>query len=175
MRAAGGTKPGTDDLITELLILHPPTTRQARRLLGGDPGPDGAVGAGPPRRRRPRRGPPYLRVCADDSDPQGTVTVGYGLVAAARGRGYAAEALRALLELARAHEAARVVGDTDLDNTASQRVMAAAGMRPAGRDAHLAYYESAWPPAPCLPGPGEGAEPEPVAVAVAGVPSTQAG
>ncbi|MEU4587296.1 GNAT family protein [Kitasatospora aureofaciens] len=166
MRAAGGTKPGTDDLVTELLILHPPTTRQARRILGGDPGPDGAVGAGPPRRRRPRRGPPYLRVCADDSDPQGTVTVGY-----------AAEALRALLELARAHEAARVVGDTDLDNTASQRVMAAAGMRPAGRAAHLAYYESAWPPAPRLPGPGEGAEPEPVAVAVAGagVPSTQAG
>ncbi|MFH9352401.1 GNAT family N-acetyltransferase [Kitasatospora sp. NPDC017646] len=162
-----------DDLVTERLILRPLTPRQARRILDGDPGHDGPWASDYPTDGDLAGARRYLRVCAQDGDPQpfgayeirlredgraiggagfhaapdpsGTVTVGYGLVPAARGRGYASEALRALLELARAR-GVRVVGDTDLDNTASQHVMTAAGMRPTGRDQRLAYYESPWPP-----------------------------
>ncbi|MFE2012509.1 GNAT family N-acetyltransferase [Streptomyces sp. NPDC059491] len=61
-------------------------------------------------------------------DATGVVTVGYGLLPAARGKGYASEALRALLEVARVAGVAGVKGDADLDNAASHRVMEAAGM-----------------------------------------------
>ncbi|MFJ9776388.1 GNAT family N-acetyltransferase [Kitasatospora sp. NPDC101157] len=175
-----------DDLVTERLILRPLTPRQARRILAGPPGPEGQWAPGYPADGDLAGARRYLQVCAHHGDPQpfgayeirlradgraiggagfhaapgpdGTATVGYGLIPGARGHGYATEALRALLELARVHGAARVVGDTDLDNTASQRVMTAAGMRPAGRDTHLAYYEITWPPTADEPGrPGSGA------------------
>ncbi|MFJ3584100.1 GNAT family N-acetyltransferase [Streptomyces sp. NPDC090127] len=68
------------------------------------------------------------------------VTVGYGLVPGVRGQGYATEALRALLELARAQGVAGAKGDADLGNVASQRVMRAAGMRYAGEDERVRYY-----------------------------------
>ncbi|MFD8704804.1 GNAT family N-acetyltransferase [Kitasatospora sp. NPDC059648] len=197
-----------DDLVTERLILHPLTPRQARRILAGTPGPEGWWAPGYPADGDLAGARRYLQVCAHDGDPQpfgayeirlredgraiggagfhaapgpdGTATVGYGLIPAARGHGYATEALRALLELARTHGAARVVGDTDLDNTASQRVMAAAGMRPAGRDAHLAYYESTWPPPPAGgtgtgTGPGNESGREAGTGDGTGVASTQAG
>lgn len=72
------------------------------------------------------------------------MTVGYGLVPAARGKGYAAEALRALLEHARAHGAVSVLRDTDRENTASQHVMASAGMLSVGEDERLRYYAVSW-------------------------------
>lgn len=75
-------------------------------------------------------------------DEDGSVTVGYGLVPSARGRGYASEALRALLTFARESGIARVKGDADLDNLASQRVMTAAGMRLVGADDRVRYYEA---------------------------------
>ncbi|MFJ3175606.1 GNAT family N-acetyltransferase [Streptomyces roseus] len=78
------------------------------------------------------------------ADAAGVVTVGYGLVPAARGHGYAAEALRALLGHARAHGASGVAGDADRENTASHRVMAAAGMRLVGEDERLRYYAVTW-------------------------------
>ncbi|MFB6815896.1 GNAT family N-acetyltransferase [Streptomyces sp. NPDC056347] len=86
-------------------------------------------------------------------DESGDVTIGYGLVPSARGRGYASEALRVLLEFARAHGVARVKGDAYLDNVASHRVMTAAGMRPAGQDEELRYFEITWT------GPAVGAGP----------------
>ncbi len=79
--------------------------------------------------------------------PDRSVTIGYGLVPGARGQGYATEALRELLRLARQHGIARVKGDADLDNIASQRVMAAAGMRLTGEDERVRYYEIVWPAA----------------------------
>ncbi|MEU4271270.1 GNAT family N-acetyltransferase [Streptomyces sp. NPDC026092] len=68
------------------------------------------------------------------------VTVGYGLVPGVRGRGYATEALRALLDLARAQGVAGAKGDADLGNVASQKVMEGAGMRYVGEDERVRYY-----------------------------------
>lgn len=72
----------------------------------------------------------------------GSVTIGYGLVPSVRGRGYASEALRAVLAHAREIGIRRVKGDADLDNVASQRVMSAAGMRYVGEDERVRYYEA---------------------------------
>ena len=63
-------------------------------------------------------------------DELGEVSVGFGIVPEARGRGYAVEALRTLLDWALARPEVRSVhADTDLVNLASQRVLVAAGMR----------------------------------------------
>jgi ribosomal-protein-alanine N-acetyltransferase len=61
-------------------------------------------------------------------DPDGEVMMGYGLVAQARGRGYATEALRALAEYGLALPGVtRIVADPDLDNVASHRVLEKSG------------------------------------------------
>jgi RimJ/RimL family protein N-acetyltransferase len=117
----------------------------ARRFLGtcastGDPQPFGNYEI---RRREDGQaiggvgfhGPP---------DETGSVTIGYGLIPSARGKGYASEALRRLLLLARARGVTRVKGDTDHDNIASQHVMTAAGMQPAGEDERVRCFEIAW-------------------------------
>jgi RimJ/RimL family protein N-acetyltransferase len=157
-----------EDLVTDRLVLHPFTVAEAERLVEAGPAPAGGYPtdmdvAGVRR---------YLEVCARDGDPRpfgayeirvradgraiggagfhaapddgGTVTIGYGLIAASRGHGYAAEALRELLRFARENGAARVKGDTDRGNVASQRVMAAAGMRLVAEDDDLRYYELDW-------------------------------
>ena len=72
------------------------------------------------------------------------VTVGYGLIPGVRGRGYAAEALRGLLRLARERGVAEARGDTDRGNLASQHVMAAAGMSLVSEDGALRYYAVRW-------------------------------
>ncbi|MGI5323507.1 GNAT family N-acetyltransferase [Actinomadura nitritigenes] len=154
--------------MTERLVLHPFTVAEAERLVAAGPAPAGGYPTGMDVAGARR----YLEVCASDGDPRpfgayeirvradgraiggagfhrapddgGSVTIGYGLVEAARGHGYAAEALRELLRFARAGGAARVTGDTDRGNVASQRVMAAAGMRLVAEDDALMYYELAW-------------------------------
>ncbi|MFJ7272181.1 GNAT family N-acetyltransferase [Streptomyces sp. NPDC099050] len=166
-----------EPLRTRRLLLLPLDAGRARRLAAGSPGPADRWAEGYPAAGDRAGAQRYLRVLADTGDPapygafeiqrrsdglliggagfhgpadgEGRVTVGYGLVPAVRGRGYAAEALRALLEHARAHGAVTVSGDTDRENTASQHVMAAAGMLPAGEDARLVYYAVSWT------GPGE--------------------
>jgi RimJ/RimL family protein N-acetyltransferase len=57
-------------------------------------------------------------------DESGQVTIGYGMVESARGRGYGTEAVAGLVEVCRRHGGVTAVNaDTDLDNIASQRVL----------------------------------------------------
>ncbi|WP_372444277.1 GNAT family N-acetyltransferase [Streptomyces silvae] len=77
-------------------------------------------------------------------DVAGQVTIGYGLISSARGRGYASEALRALLAFARSQGVLSVKGDADLGNIGSHRVMASAGMRLVAVDDRLKHYRVDW-------------------------------
>ncbi|MFJ3205104.1 GNAT family N-acetyltransferase [Streptomyces sp. NPDC086989] len=161
-----------ESLPTRRLVLLPLDADRARRLALGQPGRGDRWAEGYPEAGDRAGAERYLRVLAETGDPapygafeiqrrsdglliggagfhgpadgQGRVTVGYGLVPAVRGHGYAAEALRALLEHARAHGAASVLGDTDRGNTASQHVMTSAGMLPVGEDERLLYYAVSW-------------------------------
>ncbi|GAB3664742.1 hypothetical protein GCM10027596_29650 [Nocardioides korecus] len=68
-------------------------------------------------------------------DPvEGRVEVGYGLAPSARGHGYAAEALAAVVGLAAEHGVEVVVAATHPDNAASRRTLERAGFRHVGRD-----------------------------------------
>jgi RimJ/RimL family protein N-acetyltransferase len=71
----------------------------------------------------------------------GCVEIGYGLAPSARGHGYAAEAVIALLTVAAGHGLAKVIADTTVDNVASQRTLVAAGFRLVDTDAELQHYE----------------------------------
>lgn len=71
----------------------------------------------------------------------GSADVGYGLAPSARGHGYAAEALTALLTLAAHHGVATVRADTTEGNIASQRTLVRAGFTFVGADADLQHYE----------------------------------
>jgi RimJ/RimL family protein N-acetyltransferase len=74
-------------------------------------------------------------------DSLGSVTVGYGLAPHARGKGYATEALQALIGWALDQPGVhRVEADTAHGNQKSQRVMERAGMRLIGRNAQLRFY-----------------------------------
>jgi RimJ/RimL family protein N-acetyltransferase len=72
----------------------------------------------------------------------GCVEIGYGLAPSARGHGYAAEALVALLAIAADYGLSRVIADTNLDNIASQRTLVRAGFRLVRTDTELHYYEA---------------------------------
>jgi RimJ/RimL family protein N-acetyltransferase len=71
----------------------------------------------------------------------GCVEIGYGLAPSARGQGYAAEAVTALLTVAVEHGLAKVLADTTLDNVASQRTLVRAGFHLVRTDDELQYYE----------------------------------
>ncbi len=65
----------------------------------------------------------------------GEVELGYGIVPSRRGRGYATEAVAAMLAVAWADPAVQaVVASTASGNLASQRVLEKAGLRLVGRD-----------------------------------------
>jgi RimJ/RimL family protein N-acetyltransferase len=72
----------------------------------------------------------------------GCVEIGYGLVPSARGHGYAAEAVAALLAVAAGYGLSRVIADTASDNVASQRTLIRAGFRLVGTDVELHHYEA---------------------------------
>jgi RimJ/RimL family protein N-acetyltransferase len=75
-------------------------------------------------------------------DELGEVSIGFGIVPAARRHGYASEALRTLLRWALAQPEVRAVhADTDLVNLASQRVLQAAGMRLVADEGDRKVYE----------------------------------
>jgi RimJ/RimL family protein N-acetyltransferase len=72
----------------------------------------------------------------------GCVEIGYGLAPSARGHGYAAEAVVALLGVAADQGLSRVIADTTLDNIASQRTLVRAEFRLVASDDELHYYEA---------------------------------
>jgi RimJ/RimL family protein N-acetyltransferase len=72
----------------------------------------------------------------------GRVEIGYGPAPSARGHGYGAEAVVALLTLAADHGLSTVIADTTLDNIASQRTLIRAGFRLTGSDDELHHYEA---------------------------------
>lgn len=74
-------------------------------------------------------------------DENGRIEFGYGLVAAARGRGLATEAVMAALDFAATAGARSAAADTDLDNLASQRVLLKAGMTEVNRSETQVFYE----------------------------------
>ncbi|MQY11373.1 hypothetical protein SRB5_14890 [Streptomyces sp. RB5] len=155
------------DLATKRLVLHPLTRAEAEEILTGSPGAHWAPDYPTPgdtiaaNRYLSATADPFpfgnfeIRLRADGRaigglgfhgpmDTTGTVTIGYGLIPSARGKGYASEALRALLEFARSQGAVRVKGDADHANVASHRVMLAAGMRAVGEDERVRYFEVSW-------------------------------
>lgn len=145
---------------------------EAGRVLAGDPDDAARWAPGYPAEGDASAARRFLSTCANAGDPQpfgnyeirrredgraiggvgfhgtpdenGSVTIGYGLIPSAHGKGYATEALRALLAFAHAHGITSVEGDTDHDNTASQHVMAAVGMRLIAEDERLNYYKITW-------------------------------
>ncbi len=157
---------------TARLLLHPLTVAEAERIVAREPGDGDRWGEGYPSDGDVRANTGFLRGAAERGHPGefglyeirlldtgvavggigfhgppdevGFATVGYGLVPAARGKGYASEALRALLEIARTAGAAGVKGDADLDNPASHRVMEAAGMRCVAEDDKLRHFSVAF-------------------------------
>lgn len=72
----------------------------------------------------------------------GCIEIGYGLAPSARGHGYAAEAVGAVLRVAADHGLSKVMADTTLENTASQRTLIRAGFHLVWSDEELHYYEA---------------------------------
>jgi RimJ/RimL family protein N-acetyltransferase len=72
----------------------------------------------------------------------GAVEIGYGLAPSARGHGYAAEAVRALLSVTADHGLSRVIAETTPDNIASQRTLIRAGFRLVTVNGGLRHYEA---------------------------------
>lgn len=72
----------------------------------------------------------------------GCAEIGYGLSESARGHGYAAEAVAAVLTMAADRGLSKVIADTTLDNIASQRTLIRAGFRLVRADDELNYYEA---------------------------------
>ncbi|MGW6723146.1 GNAT family N-acetyltransferase [Streptomyces sp. NPDC054995] len=160
------------DLMTERLVLHPISVDEAEQMAAGRPDAEARWEPGFPTEGDVSVAKRFLEHFASTGNPQpfgpyvirrrsdhraiggvgfhrppdehGNVTIGYGLVPSARGKGYASEALRALLSLARAEGAASVQGDADHDNTASQHVMRAAGMRQVGENERVRYFAVSW-------------------------------
>jgi RimJ/RimL family protein N-acetyltransferase len=156
------------DLRTTRLRLHAIDVGEGERILARSPGPDdswvsdfpfeGDVGAvGGFLRITAARGEQrpfgYYRVTrlADGRavggvgfkgrPDGGSVEIGYGLVPSARGQGYAAEAVVALLAVAAGHGLSKVLADTTVDNIASQRTLLRARFRLVGTDDELHHYE----------------------------------
>ena len=70
----------------------------------------------------------------------GQVEFGYGLVEAARGRGLATDAVLTALRIATVGGATAAIADTEIGNTASQRVLVKAGFTETRRDDRVVYF-----------------------------------
>ena len=157
------------DVRTTRLLLHPIDVAEGERIVAGMAGPDdcwasdfpfegdvGAVGgflraAGTSGEQRPfgfyritrlADGQAIGGIGFKGQPVGGCVEIGYGLTPSARGDGYAAEAVVALLALAAELGLSRVTADTTLDNIASQRTLIRAGFRLVGADDELQQYEA---------------------------------
>ena len=160
------------ELVTTRLWLRPIGVAEARSVAAGVPGAGSAWAPGYPALSDIVAAGGYLehRDAAGDPRPFGhyqlvrradgltiggagfhgppgercDVTIGYGVIPAARRSGYASEALRALLEFARVRGVALVHGTADRANDASQRVMTAVGMVLVGEDHASRHYAIGW-------------------------------
>ncbi|MEY9859535.1 RimJ/RimL family protein N-acetyltransferase [Catenulispora sp. GAS73] len=155
------------DLHTDRLRLHPLTVEEGRRIVDVTPAADdswaedfpmqddrdgvkgflGAAEAG-------HDAGPFgcYRIDRDGAaigtigfygppDEDGQVMFGYGLVPAARGAGYATEALAGLVAMCRSHDAVRaMVADTEASNVASQRVLDKTGFALVKEEGGMYYY-----------------------------------
>jgi RimJ/RimL family protein N-acetyltransferase len=156
------------DLHTERLILHPVDATEAERIIARQPDPDDSWAEDFPFDGDVIGATMFLRATAADGDQRpfghylvtriadgqviggvgfkgqpenGSVEIGYGLVPSARGLGYAAEAARALIALAREHRLTRLIADSDVGNIASQRTLEHAGFTRIGTNGNLHLYE----------------------------------
>lgn len=77
----------------------------------------------------------------------GAVEIGYGLAPLARGRGIATEAVRAIVEVARAHGVTAILAETDDGNLASERVLERTGFERVGLEGGVTRWRHA-PSAP---------------------------
>jgi RimJ/RimL family protein N-acetyltransferase len=155
-------------LSTARLLLHPITPPDAQRIVDGAPTgndlwhPDYpfADELGPLRSlaRATAPDPVFTLYAIGDAatglaiggigffgppNETGEVEVGYGLVADARGRGLAREALLAITDLARAHGARAITADTDIRNLASQRTLMGAGFAEYHRTNETVFFRRA--------------------------------
>ena len=157
------------DARTSRLLLHPIDVAEGERIIARNPEPadawaddfpfDGDVGAVEVFLRATAEGGEqqpfgYYRItCLADGlaiggigfkgqPREGCVEIGYGLAPSARGHGYAAEALVALVAIAADHGVSRVIADAALDNIASQRTLGRVGFRLVGTDGELHHYEA---------------------------------
>lgn len=74
-------------------------------------------------------------LCFKGLGDDGTVEIGYGLLPAWQGKGYATEAVTAAVAWAATQPGVRKIeAETDPDNAASRRVLAKAGFLPTGED-----------------------------------------
>ena len=76
-----------------------------------------------------------------DAPVDGFAEIGYGLVRSARGNGFAAEALSALVTLAEENGLSRLIAETTPDNIASQRTLTKTGFDLVHADVNLNHYE----------------------------------
>lgn len=152
------------DIVTERLTLHPLTAAEALRIVERAPGADDRWHADYPLEdeREPLQAlagasapDPFFTLyvirTSDDGvaiggigffgtpDEGGSVELGYGLVEAVRGRGFATEALTALTQHALSNGARRIRADTAFDNLASQHVLAKAGFSEVSRSGGLIF------------------------------------
>src|SRR5262249_2575434 len=137
-------------ITTERLLLEPFTIDSANAIVAGDPTgrswmpgfprPDDRDAAGIYLKAPNDSYPSYVIVVRESGeavgsigfcgapDDSGTVMIGYGLAEAARGLGYATEAVRGLIGYAFSRpEVTRIVADTHRENVASHRVLEKAG------------------------------------------------
>ncbi|MER6840873.1 GNAT family N-acetyltransferase [Streptomyces platensis] len=117
------------DLLTAQLVLHPITVSEAEQLMAGQPDSKARGAPGYPTDGNMTAARHFPDTYADTGNPQpsrtyeirrhansqttgglgfhgpadenGSVTIGYGLIQSARGKGYASEALRGLLLFAK--------------------------------------------------------------------------
>jgi RimJ/RimL family protein N-acetyltransferase len=156
------------DFRTERLELHPIDVAEGQRIVARIAGPDDSWASDFPFEGDVAAVGSFLRATAASGEQRpfgfyritrladgravggigfkgqpagGCVEIGYGLAPSARGNGYAAEAVVALLALATEHGLSRVIADTALDNAASQRTLIRAGFRLLRVDDELQLYE----------------------------------
>lgn len=143
-----------NDIETKRLRLHAVDAQEARRIHDRRPSGGDLWAAGYPFEGDLAALNGFLRACDRDGDQRpfgyyqvarrsdgcaiggigfkgppdaGAAEIGYGLVVGARGQGYVAEALPAMLTIASKHGVTVVRADTTPENTASWRILERSG------------------------------------------------